>query len=228
MRGVRLEMDAVCLSWSSGKDSALALHQLQQMKGLRVTHLLTTLAEPYQRVSMHGVRRALLHAQAEALGLPLVEVMLPDPCPMETYNAVMHATLERLKAEGIRTVAFGDLFLEDIRAYREERLALAGMRGLFPLWGQDTRELASRCLAAGFRAAVVVVDTERLDRSFCGRPYDEGFIADLPPGVDPCGERGEFHTFVYDGPIFRHPVRFSYGHIEDRGRFVYQELIPEA
>ncbi len=215
----------VCLSWSGGKDSALALHALRQ-QGVQVTHLLTTLAEPYQRVSMHGVRRSLLLAQAAAVGLPVVEAFLPDPCPMPVYDTLMAEAVRRLQAEGVSAIAFGDLFLADLRAYREERLASVGMAALFPLWGQETAHLAHRFLAQGFRAVVVTVDTQQLDRRFCGQPYDEAFLAQLPAGVDPCGERGEFHTFVYDGPIFRHPIRFHLGHVEDRGRFIYQELLP--
>lgn len=221
------------LSWSGGKDSALALYALQG-GGLvagpppgRVAALLVTVGEPYGRVSMHGVRVELVREQARSAGLPLVEVALPVPCTDAEYEARLAAALARARTEGVRAVAFGDLFLADIRAYRERQLARAGLDAAFPLWGLDTGWLARRFLALGFKAWVVCVDTQRLDRSFAGRAYDEAFLADLPAGVDPCGERGEFHTFVYDGPVFRWPIPCRPGEVVLRdGRFAYAELLP--
>lgn len=223
-------MENVCLAWSGGKDSSLALHRLQAGwlgANCRVTHLLTTVTEPYQRVSMHGVRRSLLQAQARSAGLELIEVMIPAPCPMEAYDRLMGAAMVQARAAGVRRIAFGDLFLADIRAYRENRLEQAGMEAVFPLWGEDTRQLAEAFIARGFKANLVCVDTEQLDPSFVGRPFDAALLSDLPPGVDPCGERGEFHTFVWDGPIFFAPIRHCLGPVEDRGRFHYCELLPE-
>lgn len=220
-------------AWSGGKDSVLALHALRGCDVGRgpeaprpVAALLTTVTEGYDRISMHGVRRELLHAQAAATGLPLVEVFIPPQCVNAVYEARMGETMARARAAGIEEVAFGDLFLEDVRGYRERQLAVAGMRALFPLWALDTAALARRFVALGFRAWVVCVDTQRLDASFVGRAYDDSFLADLPPGVDSCGERGEFHTFVWDGPVFARPVACRPDHVELRdGRFAFCELL---
>lgn len=221
------------LAWSGGKDSALALWALRGGDVGRgpsppapVAALLTTVTEDFGRVSMHGVRRALVRAQAAAAGLPLVEVGIPARCSDAEYEARMGEVLGAAAARGLEAVTFGDLFLEDVRAYRERQLARLGLRAEFPLWGLDTGELARRFLALGFKAWVVCVDTQRLDASLAGRAYDEAFLDDLPPGVDPCGERGEFHTFVYDGPIFARPVLCRPGEVVLRdGRFAFCELL---
>jgi uncharacterized protein (TIGR00290 family) len=216
--------EPVLLSWSGGKDSALALHALRQMPGVEVAGLLTTVTEDYDRISMHGVRRSLLEQQATAAGLPLHVVLIPRECTNEIYEERMTAVLTGIREAGIRRVAFGDLFLEDIRAYRESRLAAFEMEAMFPLWGQDTAVLARDFLRLGFAAFLVCVDTEALAASFAGRSFDEDLLRDLPPGVDPCGENGEFHTFVHAGPIFRTAVPCRRGEVEDRGRFHFCDL----
>lgn len=215
----------IYLSWSGGKDSALALHYLRRSGQWRVTRLLTTVTDEYQRTSMHGLRRTLLRRQAAAVGLDVVEVELPVPCSNEEYAARMAAAMEAAKAEGVTAVAFGDIFLEDVRAYREERLAAAGMEGVFPLWGRDTRQLAAEFIELGFAARLVCVDTAPLDETFVGRMFDQRLLDDLPPGVDPCGERGEFHTFVWDGPIFKAPVLHALGPVVRRDGLVFQDLL---
>ncbi len=216
----------IYLAWSGGKDCSLALHALRADPRYRITHLLTTFADEYDRASMHGVRRELLRAQAAAAGLPLVEVGIPAPCPMGEYSRILGDAMRKAVEAGVAAVAYGDLFLEDVRAYREERLAEVALDGVFPLWGSDTRTLAHRFIDLGFRARIVCVDTEQLDRSFIGRTIDRTLLAELPAGVDPCGENGEFHTFVWDAPFFERPVAHTVGHIEQRERFVFQELHP--
>jgi uncharacterized protein (TIGR00290 family) len=219
--------EPVLLSWSGGKDSALALHTLRQTPGVEVSGLLTTVTEDYDRISMHGVRRALLEKQAAAAGLPLHVISIPPDCTNEIYEERMAAALAPHRAQGIRRVAFGDLFLEDIRAYRETRLAGAGMEALFPVWGRDTAELALSFIAQGFQAVLVCVDTDALDPAFAGRAFDADLLRDLPAHVDPCGENGEFHTFVHAGPIFREPIPFQLGRQETRlGRFRFCDLEP--
>lgn len=218
--------EPVLLSWSGGKDSALALHALQQTPGVEVAGLLTTVTEDYDRISMHGVRRTLLEQQAAEAGLPLHVVLIPKECTNEQYEERMTAVLRGIRDAGVRRVAFGDLFLEDLRAYRESRLASFGMEAMFPLWGRDTAALAREFLRLGFAAVLVCVDTESLAAAFAGRSFDEDLLRDLPPGVDPCGENGEFHTFVHAGPVFRAPVPFRLGEVEDRGRFQYCDLSP--
>jgi uncharacterized protein (TIGR00290 family) len=218
--------DGVVLSWSGGKDSALALWVMREELGIEPAALLTTMNEDYERVSIHGVRRELVRAQAEAVGLPLVEVEIPTGCSNDLYEARVEAALAAPPLDALPTVAFADLFLADIRAYREERLAATGRQGLFPLWGLDTAALARRFVAAGFGATLVVVDTDQLDSSFVGRRLDAALLDDLPAGVDPCGENGEFHTFVDSGPIFTDPVAVAPGERRDDGRFVYQDLRP--
>jgi uncharacterized protein (TIGR00290 family) len=212
--------------WSGGKDSALALHEAAG--GLDVVALLTTVTEEYDRVSMHGVRMELLERQAAALGLPLEKVAIPPCCPNGEYEARMRAALARHRAAGVTTVLCGDIFLEDVRRYREERLfAGSGLRGAYPLWGRDTRDLARTFLGLGFRAVLCCVDTSVLLLECAGRPYDEALLADLPPGADPCGENGEFHTFVSDGPGFSRPVDLTPGERVLRdGRFGYCDLLP--
>ncbi len=213
------------LAWSGGKDSALALRALRRAS-VDVHALLTTVTEQYERVSMHGVRRELLRRQAEAVGLPLVEVPIPPECPNEVYEERMAHALASPPLDVLDAVAFGDLFLEDVRAYREERLAAAGKRAVFPLWGADTTALAHAFVSDGFRARVVCLDPKRLDRTCAGRAYDSAFLADLPAGVDPCGENGEFHTFVHSGPLFDRPVACTAGEVVERDGFVFSDLLP--
>jgi uncharacterized protein (TIGR00290 family) len=213
--------------WSGGKDSALALYEARQEYD--IVALLTTVTEEYDRVSMHGVRVALLDEQAEALGYPLHKVFIPPVCVNAVYEQRMAEAMERYVRRDVRTVICGDLFLEDIRRYREEKLALAGMRPVFPVWGIDTKLLARRFLDLGFRAVLCCVDGQALDASFVGRFYDETLLAELPGNVDPCGERGEFHTFVFDGPLFSRPVHFALGErVLREGRFWYCDLVPES
>jgi len=217
---------SLALSWSGGKDSALALSRLRGEQ-LEPEALITTVTESYDRISMHGVRRELLARQARALSLPLVEILIPAACVNDVYEARMAQAFAASPLSGVDAVAFGDLFLEDVRAYREQRLAAAGKRGVFPLWGQDTSGLAREFLDAGFEATLVCVDPRLLDRSFAGRRYDKQLLAELPAGVDPCGENGEFHTFVHAGPIFAAPIGCATGEIVERDGFVFCDLIPQ-
>jgi uncharacterized protein (TIGR00290 family) len=217
----------VVLSWSGGKDSGLALHEARRL-GWNVIGLLTTVTEGYDRISMHGVRRQLLHLQAVAAGLPAIEVSIPPACPNAVYQKRMGEVVGRLIREGVRAFAFGDLFLEDVRAYRELQLASTGAAALFPLWGRDTAQVGREFVDLGFRAVVCAVDPRKLDPSFAGRDYDLAFLADLPPGVDPCGERGEFHSFVWDGPIFAQPIPVRCGPVVERDGFVFADLLPAA
>ena len=216
----------ILLSWSGGKDSTLALHALRSSPDFEPAGLLTTINEDYDRISVHGVRRELLERQAESIGLPLRKVLIPRDCPNEIYEDRLAATLREAKAQDIHHVAFGDLFLRDVRAYREKQMAALGLEPVFPLWGLDTAQLARDFIALGFQAQLVCVDTEALDSSFVGRPFDEDLLRDLPPGVDPCGENGEFHTFVHAGPIFREPVGIKLGRVEGRGRFWFRDVEP--
>jgi uncharacterized protein (TIGR00290 family) len=213
--------------WSGGKDSAMALHALLQDPRVRAAALLTTVTEGYDRVSMHGVRRELLQLQARSIGLPLHEVFIPPKCVNSTYEARMEAALRVHFENGIRKVAFGDIFLEDLRAYREKNLARMEMTALFPIWKRDTRELIQSFHASGFRSVAVCVDTKVLDRSFVGRELDRSFFEDLPAHVDRCGENGEFHTFCFDGPIFKEPIRFQMGERVERDSFVFCDLFME-
>jgi uncharacterized protein (TIGR00290 family) len=216
----------ILFCWSGGKDSAMALHALQLAHEHRICALLTTVTEEYDRISMHGVRRVLLERQAESLGLPLRVVTIPPQCVNATYEVRMKEALGEHVAQGVRRVAFGDIFLEDLRAYREKNLAQLGMTALFPIWRRDTRDLARDFLRLGFRAITVCVDPCVLDPSFAGRELDQSFFDDLPQGVDPCGENGEFHTFVYDGPVFREPIRFQAGETVVRDGFCFCDLSP--
>jgi uncharacterized protein (TIGR00290 family) len=221
-------MEKILFSWSSGKDSALALQEIQRGGQYEVVALLTTLTQDYDRVSMHGVRRVLLEAQAAALGLPLEKIWIGRNASNQVYETQMRIVLERYQAEGVQKVAFGDLFLEDIRKYRQANLAKIGMCPIFPLWGQNTRALAQQLIREGFRSVVTCVDTQVLAPEFAGREIDAAFLADLPPAIDPCGENGEFHTFVYAGPIFAQPIRFSLGEKVLRdNRFYFTDLIDE-
>jgi uncharacterized protein (TIGR00290 family) len=213
------------LSWSGGKDSALALHELRERSGTPPRALITTVTVDYGRISMHGVRRELLGRQARAAGLPLVEVEIPADCSNDVYEQRMGQALAEAPLADARTIAFGDLFLADIRAYREERLSRVGKRASFPLWGQDTGTLAREFIAAGFEAVLVCVDPRRLDPSFAGRRFDAELLTDLPPNVDPCGENGEFHTFVHAGPIFDAPIPCRIGETVERDGFVFCDLL---
>jgi uncharacterized protein (TIGR00290 family) len=220
-------VDAVALSWSGGKDSALALRALRDELEVEPNALLTTFTTEYDRVSMHGVRRELVQAQAKAAGVPLVEIELPASCSDECYDACMARALAAPPLEATTTIAFADLFLADIRAYREQRLQAAGRRGLFPLWGRDTPKLAQDFIDGGFEATLVCVDLARLERSFAGRSFDHALLADLPANVDPCGENGEFHTFVHGGPIFASPIAVELGEVVVRDGFAFQDLLPD-
>jgi uncharacterized protein (TIGR00290 family) len=218
-------MKRVLLSWSSGKDSAWALHVLRQQPGIELVGLLTTLNTEFQRVAMHGTRRTVLEAQAEAAQLPLWVVPLPWPCSNEIYEQLMTEACERAIRERVDAIAFGDLFLQDIRAYRETQLKPTGLEPLFPLWEIPTGSLAREMIAGGLRAKLTCVDKKQLQNSFAGRDFDAALLTDLPPEVDPCGERGEFHTCVYDGPMFTAPVNLEAGEIMDRDGFVYADFI---
>ena len=219
--------EPILFCWSGGKDSALALHTLLKQNNVHIAALLTTVTEGYDRISMHGVRRELLRRQAESLRLPLHEVLIPPQCGNPIYEARMEEALLLYFKQGIRRVAFGDIFLEDLRLYREKNLARVAMQALFPIWKRDTRELIREFHAAQFRSVAVCIDSKVLDPSFAGRELDESFFADLPPGVDPCGENGEFHTFVFDGPIFTRPVGFTLGEVVQRDSFIFRDLLPE-
>jgi uncharacterized protein (TIGR00290 family) len=220
--------EPILFCWSGGKDSAMALHTLLRLPDVRIVALLTTVTETYDRISMHGVRRELLVQQAESIGLPLHEVRIPPQCVNPIYEARMEEAVRFHYDAGVRSVAFGDIFLEDLRAYREKNLARIGMTALFPIWKRDTRELIRSFHAARFRAIAACIDPEVLDRSFAGRELDDSFFQDLPAGVDPCGENGEFHTFVFDGPIFREPISVRAGEILERDSFIYCDLLPAA
>jgi uncharacterized protein (TIGR00290 family) len=217
-------MKKVLLSWSSGKDSAWVLHVLRQNPTVEVCGLLTTVNEEFDRVAMHGVRREILEAQARVAGLPLKVVPLPCPCSNEVYEARMAEACQWAVAEGIEAIAFGDLFLEDIRAYREQRLQGTGLEPLFPLWKVPTQELARTMIAAGLKARVACVDTRQIPASFAGREFDSSLLADLPQGADPCAERGEFHSCVYAGPMFAEPIKIETGESVDRDGFVFADL----
>jgi uncharacterized protein (TIGR00290 family) len=216
----------VVLSWSGGKDSALALSCLRKDEDMVVSSLLVTITEEYDRVSMHGIRRELIVEQARALEIPLIIVKIPMGCINEDYEKRMEEATLKLKDDGVMTVAFGDIYLNDVRRYREANLAKVGMSALFPLWGLDTRPLASE-FVKDFKAIVTCVDTEQLDGGFSGRLLDESFLADLPQNVDHCGENGEFHTFVFDGPIFDRPVSYRAGErVLRENRFMFTDVLP--
>ena len=218
-------MKKTLVSWSSGKDSAWLVHVLKGTPEVELGALLTTVNESAGRVAMHAVRLELLEAQADALGLPLWKVFIPSPCPNAVYEAAMAEAVGRAVAEGFIQVAFGDLFLEDVRQYREDRLAGSGLTPIFPLFGADTTALAREMIGAGLRARLTCVDPKQLDRAFAGREFDRALLQDLPPGVDPCGERGEFHSFAYDGPMFNHPVAVTPGEVVDRDGFVFADMM---
>ena len=220
-------MEKILLSWSSGKDSAMALYEINREGNYEVSALLTTVTKEYDRVSMHGVRRELLERQADSIGIPLERVLIPKNSNNQEYESNMRKMLEKYLKLGVTKVAFGDLFLEDIRKYREEKLAQLGMSGVFPLWKRDTTELAHVLIGLGFRAALSCVDSKFLEGKFAGREFDEQLLADFPPNIDPCGEFGEFHSFAYSGPIFREDIRFRKGGVVLRDdRFYFCDLVP--
>jgi uncharacterized protein (TIGR00290 family) len=213
------------LAWSSGKDSAWALHRVRQEGPFEVVALLTTINRAHDRVAVHAVRENLLEMQAVAAGLPLVKVSIPSPCPNEVYERQMSEAMTQAKDEGVRHVIFGDLFLQDIRAYREKQMALCGMNPVFPLWGRETRRLAEEMVAGGLSAFLTCVNPARLDRGFAGRRFDADLLAALPPGVDPCGENGEFHTFANAGPMFGAEIRVAVGEVVEREGLVFADLV---
>jgi uncharacterized protein (TIGR00290 family) len=217
---------AVLVSWSGGKDSCMALREIQRSSDLRVAALLTTITRDYDRISMHGVRRILLERQAVSLQVPLHQILISKGASNVEYETRMGEAFAIYREREIDTVAFGDLFLEEIRAYREQLLTRHGMLGMYPVWKRDTLALIREFMNLGFKTAVVCVDPEQLDPSFLGRLIDEDFLSQLPPGVDPCGENGEFHTFVFDGPIFSDPVKFVFGERVCRDSFWFCDLVP--
>ncbi len=219
-------MEKIIISWSGGKDSARALYELQRSGAYEIVALLTTVTEGHDRISMHGVRRSLLEQQAESLGIHIEIIPITQKATNEEYEAKMKEKLLYYKGQGVHSVAIGDIFLEDLRKYREENLAKIGMKGIFPIWKQDTAQLAREFIGLGFKAVISCVDTKILDGSFAGREYTQAFLDDLPSQVDPCGERGEFHSFVYAGPIFRQPVLCARGELVLReNRFYYCDLV---
>jgi uncharacterized protein (TIGR00290 family) len=213
-------------AWSGGKDSAMALHSLLHEPKYEIVSLLTTVTEGYERISMHGVRRELLRQQAQSIGLPVTEVRIPPQCVNPIYESRMTEAVIRFRDSGVRHFGFGDIFLRDLRDYREKNLARENMSAVFPLWDIDTKELAARFVREGFRARTVCIDPSKLDKSFAGRELDSSFFRELPPAVDPCGENGEFHTFVFDGPIFRSPIPVLTGEVVERDSFVFCDLLP--
>lgn len=217
-------MKKTIVSWSSGKDSAWLVHVLRRTPGVELRALLTTINESAGRVAMHAVRQDLVEAQADALGLPLWKVFIPSPCPNEVYERAMAEAVGRAVGEGFTHAAFGDLFLEDVRRYREEKLAGTGLTPIFPLFGADTPVLAREMIAAGLRARLTCVDPKQLDRRFAGREFDLALLDELPQDVDPCGERGEFHSFAYDGPMFSRPIPVETGIVVERDGFVFADL----
>jgi uncharacterized protein (TIGR00290 family) len=218
--------EPVVLSWSGGKDSTMAAYHLLASQKYEIRSLLTTVTEEYDRISMHGVRTNLLEQQAESLGLPLHKIMIPKDCTNEIYEARMRDALSRFKAQGIAKIAFGDLFLQDVKQYRDERLAQAGLTGLYPIWMRDTEELVRTFIGLGFKAILACVDTQAIDASFAGREIDHELLRDLPESADPCGEYGEYHSFVYAGPIFRKSIACRAGdRVMRAGRFNYCDIV---
>jgi len=219
-------MKKILVSWSGGKDSAMMLFELQKSKEYEIAALLTTVTETYERISMHGVRNSLLDRQAELLGLPLVKMYIPKKASNDIYEANMEKILHEYQKKGVDNMAFGDLFLQDIKDYREKNLGKLGMTGIFPLWKRDTSQLIREFIDLGFKAVICCVDPKQFNAKFTGRFIDKAFLRDLPPSVDPCGENGEFHSFVFDGPIFNKPVELSVGEVVLRDSFYFCDLIP--
>ena len=219
--------EKVIMSWSGGKDSALALYEIRKNKNYEITALLTTVSSDYDRISMHGVRRSLLEEQASSIGIPLDMVFLQNGITDEEYSIKMQEALKKYIAVGISGVVFGDIFLEDLMRYREENLSKVQMRGIFPIWKRDTGELANSFINLGFRSVIISVDSTFLDKKFVSKNFDKDFLLKIPSNVDPCGENGEFHSFVYDGPLFNKKIHFTKGEIVFReNRFYYCDLIP--
>ncbi len=219
-------MEKVIMAWSGGKDSALALHEIQKSQQYEIVSLLTTITEDYDRISMHSVRRTLLEQQVRALGLPIEEVFIPRSCSLEEYDAKMMGVLAGFKQAGITTAVYGDIFLEWVKEYRENNLAKLGMKCIFPIWGRDTAELTRSFIDLGFQAVVTCVDGRVLDEKFVGRMLDEEFWAELPANIDPSGENGEFHSFVVDGPIFKKRVAYTLGEVVQRDSYYFSDLLP--
>src|SRR5215471_2288765 len=219
-------MNKCLVSWSSGKDSAWMVHVLRQHGDVELAGILTTVNEKYRRVAMHAVRVELLQAQADALGLALWQIPIPSPCPNDVYERAMAAAVQRAVADGFTHMAFGDLFLEDIRRYREEKLAGSGLTPIFPLFGLDTAQLAREMIAGGLKARLTCVNPKVLDPKFAGRDFDGALLDELPPSIDPCGERGEFHSFAYAGPMFSKPIAITSGEIVERDGFVFADVLP--
>jgi len=220
-------MDKVIISWSGGKDCSMAYYEARKTLGLEISALITTVTEVYGRISMHGVRRTLLKQQAESLGVPVCEVIITPKATNEEYEDRMRAVLTDHKNQGVSSVVIGDIFLEDLRKYREEKLSEINMKGIFPLWKRDTTQLANTFIDMGFKAIITCVDSKSLDKKFVGRNFDHKFLSELPSGIDPCGENGEFHSFVTHGPIFRQPIACRKGEIVLRDkRFYFCDLIP--
>ena len=219
-------MEKVLVSWSSGKDCALALYEIQKSQKYEISGLLTTVTEDYDRVSMHGVRRILIERQAKNLGLPLKKVFIPKNASNEEYDSRMQEKLSQLRKAGISAVVFGDIFLEGVRKYREENLSRIEMKGVFPLWGRNTAEVVQLFLDLGFKAIVTCVNLKVLNEEFAGAIIDKQFLTCLPPNVDPCGENGEFHSFVFDGPIFKERVLYKVGEVVFRDSFCFCDLVP--
>ncbi|MBN4049629.1 diphthine--ammonia ligase [Bacteroidales bacterium AH-315-N07] len=215
-----MQNNKAIFNWSGGKDSSLALYKVLKEDNFNIRYLLTTVSSKYRRISQHGVREILLEKQAESIGIPLHKLIMPDNPTMETYNRMMENIFQEFKGQGINYSIYGDIFLEDLRKYREDRLALVGFKGEFPIWQLPTGKLVKEFIDLGFKAIVVCVDERYLDKSFTGREIDESFLKDLPKKVDPCGENGEFHSFVYDGPIFKNPVAV------EKGEIVYRRYVP--
>ncbi len=219
--------EKLVVGWSGGKDSAFALYEVLKAKSYDVAALLTTITQDYDRISIHGVQRVLLEQQAEALGLPLEKMLIHKGASDVDYEAALVKILKKFEGNGVHHVLYGDIFLEDVKKYRDDMLAKIGMHGVYPLWKKDTRELAHKFIDLGFKTVITVVDSNVLGREFAGKDYDKQFLADLPAGVDPCGENGEFHSFVYDGPIFSKPLSFAKGEVVLReNRFWYCDLVP--
>jgi uncharacterized protein (TIGR00290 family) len=227
VNGGSVALETVLVSWSGGKDSCRALYGLLKSRDYQVAALLTTITRDYDRISMHGVRRILLEQQAASLGLPLHKILISKDATNEEYEERMSEAFAQYREQGINSVVFGDLFLEDIRAYRDQFLAIHNMRGLYPVWQRDTHEFIREFIELRFKAVITCVNPQVLDRSFVGRMIDEEFLSSLPAHVDPCGENGEFHSFVFDGPIFSGRVNFSVGEVVSRGGFCFCDLLPE-
>jgi len=229
MMSAKMVMEKVIFAWSGGKDSAMALFELQKSRDYEISALLTTITEDYDRISMHGVRKILLEQQAESLDLPLEKVYITKESSNEEYEIKMRDALTRYQGLGVYSAAFGDIFLEDLKKYRQDNLLKIGMKGIFPIWKRNSTELAHTFISLGFKALIICVDSKVLDKTFVGRTFDKQFLSELPPNVDPCGENGEFHSFVYDGPIFSKRILYEKGEVVLRdNRYYFSDLIPTS